>query len=170
MLFSRRRRRQPGPKGPNKELIDEVVELKRRNLNWGCPRIAQQIALASALRSTRMWFAVSSRLGASRARQGNRVVPVARCDASRNAHAELRVTGGSMAQVQCTKCGQMVKCVHSSTAFVRRTRLMHSALGRGFPLVILQQAAQSFSTRRAPLLVETARFPAGIDRIRCSKA
>src|SRR5215472_15942663 len=46
MLFSRKRRRPPGPKGPNKELIDAVVELKRRNLNWGCPRIAQQITLA----------------------------------------------------------------------------------------------------------------------------
>jgi len=46
ILFSLKRRRPPGPKGPNKELIDAVVELKRRNLNWGCPRIAQQIALA----------------------------------------------------------------------------------------------------------------------------
>jgi hypothetical protein len=43
MLFSPQRRRQPGPKGPCKELIDAVVELKRRNRNWGCPRIAQQI-------------------------------------------------------------------------------------------------------------------------------
>jgi hypothetical protein len=46
MLFSRQRRRPPGPQGPKKELIDAVVELKRRNLNWGCPRIAQQITLA----------------------------------------------------------------------------------------------------------------------------
>ena len=46
MLFSRKRTRQPGPKGPNKELMDAVVELKQRNLNWGCPRIAQQITLA----------------------------------------------------------------------------------------------------------------------------
>src|SRR5437016_3763867 len=46
ILFSRKRRRPPGPKRPNKELIDAVVELKRRNLNWGCPRIAQQITLA----------------------------------------------------------------------------------------------------------------------------
>src|SRR5215510_16296988 len=46
MLFSRKRRRPPGPKGPQKELIDAVVELKRRNLNWGCPRIAQQITVA----------------------------------------------------------------------------------------------------------------------------
>jgi putative transposase len=46
MLFSSHRRRQPGPKGPNQQLIDAVVELKRRNPQWGCPRIAQQIALA----------------------------------------------------------------------------------------------------------------------------
>ena len=46
MLFSRRRRRRPGPKGPSKELIDAVVEMKRRNPGWGCPRIAQQITLA----------------------------------------------------------------------------------------------------------------------------
>jgi len=46
ILFSRNRRRPPGPKGPNKKLIDAVVELKRRNLNWGCPRIAQQITVA----------------------------------------------------------------------------------------------------------------------------
>jgi putative transposase len=59
MLFSLKCRRQPGPKGPNQELIDAVVELKRRNPNWGCPRIAQQITLAFALKSTRMWFAVS---------------------------------------------------------------------------------------------------------------
>ena len=36
----------PGPKRPDKELIDAVVEMTRRNSTWGCPRIAQQIALA----------------------------------------------------------------------------------------------------------------------------
>ena len=46
LLFSPKRRRRPGPQGPDKELIDAVVEMKRRNPNWGCPRIAQQIALA----------------------------------------------------------------------------------------------------------------------------
>ena len=47
LLFSpQRRRRRPGPKGPKKELIDAVVAMKRRNPRWGCPRIAQQIALA----------------------------------------------------------------------------------------------------------------------------
>src|SRR6202162_1775231 len=46
LLFSATRRRRPGPKSPAKELIDAVVEIKRRNPRWGCPRIAQQIALA----------------------------------------------------------------------------------------------------------------------------
>ena len=46
LLFSPKRGRRPGPKGPKQELIDAVIEMKRRNPNWGCPRIAQQIALA----------------------------------------------------------------------------------------------------------------------------
>jgi hypothetical protein len=46
LLFSSKRGRRPGPKGPGQELIDAVVEMKRRNPSWGCPRIAQQIALA----------------------------------------------------------------------------------------------------------------------------
>src|SRR5713226_8058579 len=46
MLFSPGRRRRPGPKGPTKDLIDAVVAMKRSNPHWGCPRIAQQIALA----------------------------------------------------------------------------------------------------------------------------
>ena len=41
MLFSLQCGRRPGPKGPNKELIDAVVAMKRRNPRWGCPRIAQ---------------------------------------------------------------------------------------------------------------------------------
>jgi putative transposase len=46
MLFSTNRRRKPGPKGPSVDLIHAVVEMKQRNPNWGCPRMAQQIALA----------------------------------------------------------------------------------------------------------------------------
>jgi hypothetical protein len=46
MLFSSQRGGRPGAKGPPKELIDAVVEMKRRNPTWGCPRIAQQITLA----------------------------------------------------------------------------------------------------------------------------
>jgi putative transposase len=46
LLFSTKRKGKPGPKGPSKELIDAVVQMKQRNPTWGCPRIAQQIALA----------------------------------------------------------------------------------------------------------------------------
>lgn len=46
LLFSPERGRRPGPKGPSQELIDTVVETKRRNPGWGCPRIAQEVALA----------------------------------------------------------------------------------------------------------------------------
>src|SRR5438876_8364389 len=45
-LFSAKHGRRAGPKGPAKELIDAVVEMKRRNPSWGCPRIAEQITLA----------------------------------------------------------------------------------------------------------------------------
>ncbi|HWS96713.1 MAG TPA: helix-turn-helix domain-containing protein, partial [Candidatus Methylomirabilis sp.] len=45
MLFSSKRRRKPGPKGPRAELVHAVVEMKQRNPTWGCPRIAQQIAV-----------------------------------------------------------------------------------------------------------------------------
>jgi putative transposase len=46
LLFSSKRKRKPGPKGPSKELIDAIVATKERNPSWGCPRIAQQVALA----------------------------------------------------------------------------------------------------------------------------
>jgi hypothetical protein len=46
LLFSPKRRGKPGPKGPGKDLIEAVVQMKQRNPAWGCPRIAQQIALA----------------------------------------------------------------------------------------------------------------------------
>src|SRR6476660_922732 len=46
LLFSPKRVRRPGPKGPTKELIDAILEMKRRNCRWGCKRIAEQIALA----------------------------------------------------------------------------------------------------------------------------
>ena len=46
LLFSPNRTCRPGPKGPARELIDAVVEMKRRHRTWGCKRIAHQIALA----------------------------------------------------------------------------------------------------------------------------
>lgn len=45
LLFSSRKYAKPGPKGPSKQIIDAVIELKRRNPSFGCPRIAQQINL-----------------------------------------------------------------------------------------------------------------------------
>src|SRR5260370_14302729 len=46
LLFSPKIRAKPGPKGPAQGLIEAVVQMKQRNPLWGCPRIAQQIALA----------------------------------------------------------------------------------------------------------------------------
>ena len=48
-LFSPHRRSKPGPKGPSKELILVIVEMKRRNTRFGCPRIAQEINKAFGL-------------------------------------------------------------------------------------------------------------------------
>ncbi len=45
-LFSPNRRTKPGPKGPDADLIRAVIEMKRRNPTWGCPRIAEQINLS----------------------------------------------------------------------------------------------------------------------------
>src|SRR5450755_4273010 len=44
LLFTPAAPRRPGPKGPSKELIAAILEMKRRNPRFGCPRIAQQIA------------------------------------------------------------------------------------------------------------------------------
>src|ERR1017187_9937119 len=44
LLFTSAARRRPGPKGPSKELIAAILEMKRRNPRFGCPRMAQQIA------------------------------------------------------------------------------------------------------------------------------
>jgi putative transposase len=49
-LYSPGGGRKPGPKGPVREVIDAIVEMKRRNHRFGCPRIAQQINLAFGLK------------------------------------------------------------------------------------------------------------------------
>src|SRR5262245_33834228 len=46
LLFSPPVRKKPGPRGPSRDVVAAVVDMKRRNPTWGCPRIAQQIALA----------------------------------------------------------------------------------------------------------------------------
>ena len=43
LLFSSHKKGKPGPKGPSDALVLVIVELKRRNARFGCPRIAQQI-------------------------------------------------------------------------------------------------------------------------------
>src|SRR4029450_1422635 len=49
MLFSPRHRRRPGPKGPNQDLIEAVVAMKRRNPGWGFSRIASEHSVALGL-------------------------------------------------------------------------------------------------------------------------
>ncbi len=49
-LFSPKRHGNPGPKGPSPELVAAIVESKRRNPNWGCRRIPQQLCHLSASR------------------------------------------------------------------------------------------------------------------------
>ena len=45
-LFSSQHTSKPGPKEPNQEVVEAVVQMKLRNPTWGRPRIAQQTALA----------------------------------------------------------------------------------------------------------------------------
>ena len=49
LLYSSGRKGKPGPKGPSRELIKAIVELKMRNTRFGCRRIAQQINKAFEL-------------------------------------------------------------------------------------------------------------------------
>ena len=49
LLYSSRRCGRPGPKGPPRELIDAVVEMKRRNPYVGCRKMAEQISSAFGL-------------------------------------------------------------------------------------------------------------------------
>jgi putative transposase len=48
-LFSSQSNAKPGPSGPSKELIEAIVEMKRHNARYGCPRIAQQLSKAFGL-------------------------------------------------------------------------------------------------------------------------
>jgi putative transposase len=49
LLYSPGGRRKPGPKGPSKEIVNAIVEMKQRNPRFGCPRIAQPINLSFGL-------------------------------------------------------------------------------------------------------------------------
>ena len=48
-LYSSPNRKKPVPKAPSQELIELVLEMKRRNPNFGCIKIADQIAKTFAL-------------------------------------------------------------------------------------------------------------------------
>jgi len=49
LLYSSPKRRKPGPKGPSQELIELVQEMKRRNPQFGCTKIAEQLTKTFAL-------------------------------------------------------------------------------------------------------------------------
>jgi transposase InsO family protein len=49
LLYSPGKRRRPGPKGPSKELIGAVIEMKRRNPHFGGRKIAEHIARGFAV-------------------------------------------------------------------------------------------------------------------------
>ena len=49
LLFSAQKRRKPGPKGPSRQLIELVLEMKRRNPRFGCIKIAEQISKTFAI-------------------------------------------------------------------------------------------------------------------------
>ena len=49
LLYSSPNRKKPGPKGPSREVIELVLEMKRRNPNFGCTKIAEHLAKTFAL-------------------------------------------------------------------------------------------------------------------------
>src|ERR1700730_3518835 len=53
LLYSPRKRRRSGPKGPSKGLIDAVIEMKRRNPRFGCRKIAEQINSAFGIETNK---------------------------------------------------------------------------------------------------------------------
>src|SRR5215469_13126805 len=61
LWFSPGHRRRPGPKGPNKDLIDAVVAMKQRNPSWGCPPCAERSLHAGIRFGGRSFLAYLSR-------------------------------------------------------------------------------------------------------------
>ena len=43
--YASRPQRQPGPQGPDQQLIQLICQFKQRNSRFGCPRIAQHLVL-----------------------------------------------------------------------------------------------------------------------------
>jgi hypothetical protein len=44
LLFTPNKRGKPDPKGPSPELIAAIIEMKQRNRQFGCRRIAEQLS------------------------------------------------------------------------------------------------------------------------------
>ena len=59
LLFSPKRRR-TGPKGPPKDLVDAIVDMKRRNPRWGCRGSHNRSRSPLRSTSTRTWCAECS--------------------------------------------------------------------------------------------------------------
>src|SRR5688500_10430897 len=55
LLVPPRQHRKPGPKGPARELITAIVEMKRRNPRFGCRRIAQQLSFIFGVEIERLF-------------------------------------------------------------------------------------------------------------------
>jgi hypothetical protein len=72
-LFSSGGHRRPGPKGPSRELIDAIVEFKRRNPRVGCPASHSSLRTPLASISTK-----TSSAGCSRNTIDPRQEPMAR--------------------------------------------------------------------------------------------
>src|SRR5450830_355384 len=72
-LFSSGGHRRPGPQGPSKELIDAIVEIKRRNPRVGCPASHSSLRTPLASISTK-----TSSAGCSRNTIDPRQEPMAR--------------------------------------------------------------------------------------------
>ena len=49
LLYAPRKRSRPGPKGPSRELIEVVLEMKRRNPYCDCRKLAEQLSSAFGL-------------------------------------------------------------------------------------------------------------------------
>jgi len=52
-LFSPKVRKKPGPRGPTREVMAAVVDMKLRNPTWGCPRTVR--APLASIRRTPDW-------------------------------------------------------------------------------------------------------------------
>lgn len=63
-LFSSQAKGKPGPEGPSRALIEAIVEMKRRNPRYGCPRIARKRSSNAVLRVAPSEYCAAAYVGA----------------------------------------------------------------------------------------------------------